>query len=73
LVARRFTGTQATVDQVEHFVVEDTGFDANHHKGVLREMEMDGSSTPFSLPPKRRRGTFGEPDLVLQFVWSRIR
>lgn len=68
LIALRFTGNRATVDQIEHFVVEDTGFNANHYKGVLLTMEMEGSLTPISPPLKRRRGTFGEPALVLQFV-----
>jgi three-Cys-motif partner protein len=50
------------------FVLEDTAFHAGHYKPLLREMEGTGRLTPVNPPPKRRKGTYGNPDLGLEFA-----
>jgi three-Cys-motif partner protein len=67
LIADRFTGKRARVGDVENFVVEDTPFNAHHYKRVLIEMEGSGGFVPITPPPRRRKGTFPDPALVLEF------
>ncbi len=67
LIVERFAGRRATVNQVELFVLEDTPFHAQHYRKVLAAMEGDAGLTPINPPPSRRRGTYANPELVLEF------
>lgn len=68
LIEARFSGARAAVREIEHFVLEDTAFHASHYKTVLREMEGTGRLTPVNPLPKRRKGTYSDPGLVLDFA-----
>ncbi len=67
LIAERFAGRRATVNQVELFVLEYTPFHAQHYRKVLAAMEGDGGLNPINPPPARRRGTYANPELILEF------
>jgi len=69
MIEAHFSGRRAAVRDVELFVLEDTAFHAGHYKtSVLREMEGTGHLKPVNPPPKRRKGTYPDPDLVLDFA-----
>jgi three-Cys-motif partner protein len=68
MIEERFSGTRATVRKVELFVLEDTAFHAGHYKTVLRVMEGAGRFAPVNPPLKRRKGTYPDPGLVLDFA-----
>lgn len=67
LVSDQFTARRATVEQVERFVVEFTPFHAGHYRKVLATMEADGDAKPINPPATRRRGTYPDLKLVLEF------
>lgn len=67
MIAERFVGRRATVNQVELFVLEDTPFHAQHYRKVLAAMEGDGGLVPINSAPGRRRGTYANPELILEF------
>jgi three-Cys-motif partner protein len=67
LVAERFAKRRATVDQIENFIVEDTPFHKGHYIRVLASMETDGELVPVNPPPKRRKGTYPDKGLLLEF------
>ena len=68
LIEGRFAGRRARVSQVDDFVLEDTPFHSGHYKRVLATMEQDRVLTAIGAPPVRRRETFPDPDLVLEFA-----
>jgi len=68
LIADRFAGRRARVSQVDDFVLEDTPFHSGHYKRVLATMEKNRVLTAIGAPPGRRRETFPDPDLVLEFA-----
>jgi three-Cys-motif partner protein len=70
-IMKRFAGKQATVGDVEEFVLCETAFRETHYKRhVLREFEL--AEPPriqvLSAPPNRRRGTFADPSMRLRFM-----
>lgn len=70
-VVERFHGREATVREVEEFVLAETAFRETHYKQhVLRVLEL--AEPPqlevLNAPAKRRRGTYGDPSLRLRFV-----
>lgn len=70
-ILARFGGREATVGEIETFVLADTAFRETHYKlKVLRPMEM--SQPPqlavVAAPPSRKKGTYGDPDLRLRFL-----
>jgi three-Cys-motif partner protein len=67
LISGRFAGRRATVNQVDAFVIEDTPFHGGHYRKVLAAMEKDGDVTPVNSPPNRRRGTYADSSLLLEF------
>jgi len=67
LISDRFAGYRAAVQQVEVFVIDDTPFHRGHYRKVLAAMENDGDLTPVNPPPARRRGTYADPSLLLEF------
>ena len=68
LIGDRFGGRRVTVRDLERFVIEDTPFLAGHYKRVLAEMEGAGKFTPVNPPRKRRKGTYPDPALMLDFA-----
>lgn len=69
MIEAHFSGRRAAVRDVELFVLEDTAFHAGHYKtSVLREMEGTGHLKAVNPPPKRRKGTYPDPDLILDFA-----
>ncbi len=68
MIEERFSGKRAAVRDVELFVLEDTAFHAGHYKTVLREMEGTGRLSPVDPLPKRRKGTYPDPNLSLDFL-----
>jgi hypothetical protein len=68
LIAGRFAGRRAAVNQVESFVVEDTPFHSGHYRKVLAAMEKNGELTPINPASTRRRGTYPDSALVLDFA-----
>jgi three-Cys-motif partner protein len=67
LISERFAARRATVQQVERFVVEFTPFHAGHYRKVLAAMEADGHVRPVNPPATRRRGTYPDLRLLLEF------
>ena len=68
MIEERFSGKRAAVREVELFVLEDTAFHAGHYKKVLRQMEETGHLSPVDPPPRRRKGTYPDPGLMLNFA-----
>jgi three-Cys-motif partner protein len=69
-ISRRFSNREATVAEVEEFVLAETAYRETHYKKqVLAEMER--SSPPMLFPvnarPGRRSGTYGDPEMKLRF------
>jgi three-Cys-motif partner protein len=69
-VLRRFRGKEATVGEIETFVLAETPFRETHYKRqVLKPLEL---ATPPLLKPQnpagdRRPGTYADPNLRLRF------
>ena len=69
-IVNRFKGREATIGEIEAFVVAETAFRETHYKSqVLKPME---SATPPSVevvksPKGRRLGTYADPGLRLRF------
>ena len=67
MIEDRFSGHRATVREVEVFVVEKTAFHAGHYRHVLRGIEAAGHLRLLNPPPGRRKGTYSDPGLMLDF------
>lgn len=68
-ILQRFGGKDATVAQIEEFVLADTPFRESHYKRqVLAELEKEGTLVAVNPLPKRRAGTFGDPGMKLRFA-----
>jgi hypothetical protein len=67
LISNQFAGHRATVHQVDTFVIDNTPFHSGHYRKVLAAMEKDGELRPVNPPPSRRRGTYADPSLLLEF------
>jgi three-Cys-motif partner protein len=68
-ILRRFSGRDATVADVEEFVLAETAFRETHYKKILKDLEIGSPTllTAVNPPAGRRAGTYGRPDLVLRF------
>lgn len=69
-IVERFAGQEATVGQIEEFVLSDTPFRESHYKvQVLKPMELADPPQLEAVdpPPGRRRGTYGDASLRLRF------
>jgi len=69
-IQRRFDGQRATVGQAAQFIIEETPFLPSHYKRVLAAMEFEGQLAPVNPAAKRRRGTYGDRKLLLNFAKS---
>ncbi len=67
-IAKRFGGAEATVDDIERFVIGDTAFRKAHYKrNVLKPMEQAGEIEPVNPRPGRKPGTYADRSLRLRF------
>ena len=69
-ILQRFGGREATVGEIEEFVLTETAFRETHYKRqVLKPLE--GANPPMieavDPPPGRRSGTYGDKSLRLRF------
>ena len=64
-----FGGCDASVEEIEHFVVAETAFRETHYKRVLKKLELAEPPTIEVIdPPARRiRGTYPDGPLRLRF------
>ena len=67
LILDHFHGLEASIDEIERYVVQETPFRETHYKKVLQTLEADGEITPVNPPGSRRRGTYANANLRLQF------
>lgn len=70
-ILERFVGRVASVREVEEFVLAETAFRERHYKvQVLKPLELaiPPLIEPVDAPPKRKRGTYGDPSLRLRFL-----
>jgi three-Cys-motif partner protein len=67
LIITQFSSKRARVSQIEAYVVEHTPFTSGHYKKVLKEMEACGALMPINPDPKRKPGTYGDSNLLLEF------
>lgn len=69
-IVNRFTGREATIGEIEGFVVAETAFRETHYKSqVLRPMELESPHLVEPVRPVkgRRPGTYADPELRLRF------
>jgi three-Cys-motif partner protein len=68
-IVTRFSGTEATIDQIEEFVLADTPFRETHYKRqVLAELEREGKVTPVNPKAGRKARSYGDPSMRLRFA-----
>lgn len=67
MITDKFRGTDASVAEIETFVVRDTPFTDSHYKKVLASLESARMISPVCPPLKRRSGTYADPHMVLRF------
>lgn len=68
-IVKRFAGQEATVGEVEQFVVEETAFRETHYKAVLKDLELGVSCglVPVNPPARRKKGTFADKGMRIKF------
>lgn len=64
----RFSSRRVRVMDVEQFVIEHTAFHAGHYKKVLADLETTNFVNIINPAPKRRRGTFPDGSMILEFA-----
>ena len=64
----RFAGQSPTVSDVENFVLIETAFRETHYKKILKSLETENKLLMLNAPSGRKKGTFGDPKMKLQFV-----
>jgi len=66
-IVEHFKAKRVCVSDIEEFVLERTAFHAGHYKKVLAELEDAGQITAISPPQARRKGTFPQPAMLIEF------
>jgi three-Cys-motif partner protein len=66
-LVQRFAGQEATVGEVEEFVLAETAFRETHYKARLKGLEGAGRLEAVNPARGRRAGTFSDPDMRLRF------
>ena len=67
-IMKRFSGAEATRDEIEKFVIGETAFRKAHYKtNVLKPMELAGEIEPVNPKPDRTPGTYADGSLVFRF------
>ncbi len=66
----QFHGQEATVQEIEDFVIEKTAFRETHYKKVLKEIEHAylARLEVINPPVTRRKGTYRDPSMRLRFA-----
>lgn len=70
-VIERFQGQEASIGEIEEFVVSETAFRETHYKrDVLKPLEMaqPPGLVPVDPPARRKLGTYADPSLRVRFV-----
>jgi len=68
-ICARFSGTTATVAEVEDFVLADTPYRETHYKKqVLLPLEREGKITPVNQRKGRKAGTYADPTMGIRFT-----
>lgn len=67
-ILTEFSGKRTTPKKIEQFVVTRTAFLDTHYKKVLQGLEQEGALVASGAPAGRRRGTYGDENLVLEFI-----
>jgi hypothetical protein len=62
-----FSGKEASVEEIEKFVLVETAFRETHYKGILNTLERTGQMKIVNAAPGRRIGTFPDPRMVVRF------
>ena len=68
ILLAQFSSRRVRVEDVEQFVIEETGFHSGHYKKVLAELENTGHIAIIAAPLTRKKGTFAQSSLMLEFV-----
>lgn len=71
LILSNFDGAEASVGEIERFVVRDTPFRETHYKKILQSLEKADIITVHNAPPSRRRGTYADENIQLRFKRSK--
>jgi hypothetical protein len=71
MIVSEFQGREATVIEIQDFVLAHTPFRASHYKKqVLAELEREGRITAVDPKPGRKARSFAEPRMKLRFERS---
>jgi three-Cys-motif partner protein len=62
-----FSGKEASVGDIEKFVLVETAFRETHYKRILTALERAGQMKIINAAPGRRIGTFADPLMVVRF------
>jgi three-Cys-motif partner protein len=63
-----FSGNAVSVGEIEKFVLTDTAFRETHYKGIMKALEKEELLQVTNPAPKRKRGTFPDPAMVVRFA-----
>ena len=63
-----FQGKEASIQEIEDFVIEKTAFRETHYKKVLKGIEHGGGLEVINPTPDRRRGTYRNHTMMLRFA-----
>lgn len=63
----QFQGKEASIQEIEGFVVEKTAFRETHYKKVLKGIEQATGLEIIDPAPNRRNGTYPNPTMRLRF------
>jgi len=63
-----FSGKDASIGDIEKFVVAETAFRETHYKGILKTLEKDAALKIIHAAPNRKAGTFGDPDMTVRIT-----
>jgi hypothetical protein len=66
-VIAEFSGREASINDIEKFVLVETAFRETHYKGILKALERTGQMKIVNAAPGRKIGTFPDPQIVVRF------
>lgn len=67
-IVTEFSGKEATVANIEQFVIVRTAFRESHYKTILKALEKEGVLQVLNAAAGRRTGTFGSDKMLLKFA-----
>lgn len=65
-IVTEFSGKEATVANIEQFVLVETAFRESHYKAILKALEKEGVLQVLNAAAGRRSGTFGNDSMILK-------